>query len=504
MPSLTQLSNESNASGDVVVDGNRQRPLLKRVEATSILITRSAAIAVGGGLFSQGLKFLVILYVARHFAVAEFGLLSFAIAVNAYMFVISSFGLNVFGSRAVAQSGAVSGVLLAEVGCLQVMLALAGLGFALSALGFVPGISHLELRLIALFGLSNVIQAGLFDWVFQGLHRQEVSAALNIVWQGTWLVLTVTGIRLGLGVSAVPAALCASAFLTAGAGYYWIRRTVRVVPSGFQPRHLLRRSWQTLRSAAPLGWGTLLVTLILWSDTVAVRLIQGEQAVGWYAAGNRAALAVATLSGFFVQGALPALSRAGAENRAQHNFLFQHCYQDMILLFVPGCLWAIAYAREILLLFFRRMEFMAAVPVFRVFQIMLLLAAISNLYGIGGLVALHRDRDYRRVLLLTAAVFLPLCALLTTYYGILGASLTAVLGQGLGLCLFVRKTRGLLRVNHGAALALPVGAGLSAAALGKFTGMGLWGSAVLLLVIYCGLFAGRFRARYQVPGAWAR
>lgn len=502
MQTSTAIKNQPGAFP--LAADHQQLPPTKHGGASGILITRGAAIAMTGGLVAQGLKFLVILNVARHFAVAEFGLLSFAIAVNAYMFVISSFGLNVFGSRAVAQSGAVSAGLLAEVACLQGMLAVAGLGCALSALGFVPGISHLELRLIALFGLSNVIQAGLFDWVFQGLHRQQVSAALNILWQGTWLGLTVTGIRLGLGVSAVPAALCASAFLAAAVGYCWMRRTVRIVPSVGQSMPLLIRSWQTLRSAAPLGWGTLLVTLILWSDTVAVRLIQGERAAGWYAAGNRAALAVATLSGFFVQGALPALSRAGAESPAQHNALFQHCYQDMALLFVPGCLWAIAYAREIVLLLFRRAEFLAAVPVFRVFQIMLLLAAISNLYGIGALVVLHRDRDYQRVLLLTAAVFLPACALLTTYYGILGASLAALLGQCFSLCLFVRKTRSLLQLNHLAALALPLGAGLSMIVVGKFTGMGLGGSAALLLLAYCGLFAVRFWPRNQPQGAWSR
>jgi O-antigen/teichoic acid export membrane protein len=61
----------------------------------------------------------VILYVARRFSVSEFGLLSFAIAVNAYMFVISNFGLNVFGSRAVAQSRVVSRALLAEICCME-------------------------------------------------------------------------------------------------------------------------------------------------------------------------------------------------------------------------------------------------------------------------------------------------------------------------------------------------------------------------------------------------
>jgi O-antigen/teichoic acid export membrane protein len=499
----TAVENDPHGDGAVLVPCCQQS-LLKCGETTSTLITRSAGIAMAGGLVSQGLKFLVILYVARHFSVSEFGLLSFAIAVNAYMFVISNFGLNVFGSRAIAQAGVVPGALLAEVCCLEIVLASAGLVVALGALSFVPGIGHLELRLIALFGLSNVIQAALFDWVFQGLHRQEVSAGLNILWQGTWLSLTIAGVGLGLGVLAVPAALCTSALLASIVGYCWIRSTVRVESTFGQSLHLLRRCWQTLRSAAPLGWGTLLMTLIIWSDTVAVRLIKGEQAVGWYAAGNRAALALAMLSGFYVQGALPSLSRASGESPAQYSLLFQHCYQDMARLFVPVCLWAMVYAREIVLLLFRRSEFLAAVPVFRVFQMMTLFAAIGNLYGIGGLVALHRDRDYQRVLFLTAAVFLPLCAVLTSYYGILGASVAALLGQSFGLYLFTGKTRGLLQVNHRAALVVPVGAGLCVAAVGKFTGLGLVGSGAVLVLTNCALFGGRIWSRRPPQGAWAQ
>jgi PST family polysaccharide transporter len=482
-PSLA-IKNESIAETTALLSS--QKPSLNPAEVSAIPITRSAMIAMLGGLVAQGLKFLVILYVARHFSVSEFGLLSFAIAINAYMYVISNFGLNLFGSRSVAQSGVVSGSLLAEICCLEAVLALVGLGLALIALSFVGGISALELHLIAFFGLSNLIQAGLFDWVFQGLHRQEVSAALNILWQGAWLALTVVGIHLGMGIIAVPAALCLSALLAAAVGFLWTRRTVWTGPGVGKQVHLLRRSWQTLRSAAPLGWGTLLMTFIVWSDTVTVRLIKGEQAAGWYAAGNRAALALAMLGTLFVQGSFPFLSQASGESQLAFERCFARTYADLAMLFVPGALWTIYYAKEIISLLFRGEKYLAAIPVFRVFQVTLLFFVANTLLGTGVLVACRQDRTFRAVLAGTAATFLCLCPLLTWRWGVEGAAL-AVLGTQVGSWLWLRYEAGklissasfsglrwplaigVLSVAVCGALHLQLGAGLAVLALAQCT-----------------------------------
>jgi polysaccharide transporter, PST family len=454
------IKNETNGNSTVLLDAGGPSPVFKPAKVASIAITRSTTIAMAGGLVSQGLKFLVILYVARRFSVSEFGLLSFAIAVNAYMFVISNFGLNVFGSRAVAQSGVVSRALLAEICCLEAMLAVLGLGLALSILRFVPGISRLEFLLVALFGLSNFIQAGLFDWVFQGLHRQEVSAALNILWQGTWLVLTVVGINLGMGILAVPAGLCASALLAGTVGYLWIGKTAPASPLAGRQVHLLHRSWRTLQSAAPLGWGTLLTTLIVWGDTVAVRLIRGQQAAGWYAAGNRAALAVAMLGTLYVQGAFPFLSQTSQENQLAFERCFARTYADLAMLFVPAALWAIYYAREIILLLFHRTDYLAATFVFRAFQVAMLFFVANTLLGTGVLVACGQDRTFRVVLAGTAGAFLLFCPLFTWRWGIEGAA-AAVLGAQIASWLWLRYETGkLMSANSFSALRWPLATGI--------------------------------------------
>ena len=185
--------------GDVTLgEGPRPAPVPTRGILSLQALTRQSALNMAGGLISQALKFLVVIYVARQFSVAEFGLFSFAVAVNAFMFVVSSFCRPVFGSRAVAQSGSVSRELVIQICWSRACLALLATGFAVGILALAPGVSRIELQLVVIFGLSNLALAGLFDWAFQGLHHQEISAILNVVWQGRWLVLTIASVRLGL------------------------------------------------------------------------------------------------------------------------------------------------------------------------------------------------------------------------------------------------------------------------------------------------------------------
>jgi hypothetical protein len=110
---------------------------------------------------------------------------------------VSNFGLPVFGSFAVAKSGSVSRELVMEICLSRASLALLVALLAVGILALVPGVSCMELQLVSIFGMSDVARAGLFDWAFQGLHHQEVSAILNVIWQCGWLALTIASVRLG-------------------------------------------------------------------------------------------------------------------------------------------------------------------------------------------------------------------------------------------------------------------------------------------------------------------
>jgi O-antigen/teichoic acid export membrane protein len=502
-PSIAESSEPRTSEGAAT---SRQLPGFKPQSSPGEFslqsLTRQSVVNMTGGIISQALKFFVVMYVARQFSVPEFGLFSFAVAVNAYIFIVSNFGLPLFGCRAVAKAGSVSRDLVVQIcwsrACLSVLATLLVIGM----LAIVPGISRLELQLVALFGIANFAQAGLFDWAFQGLHQQEISAILNVLWQGGWLALTIAGVRLGFGVRGVAVALFASALVASAVGYVLLRQSISFLPIGTDPKPLFQRSWEMLKSAAPLGWGNLLITVIVWSDVVLVRSLCGGRAAGLYAAGNRGSLALAMLASMYVQGAFPLLSRISAQGTAVFSQYFQRCYEDMALCFLPGSVWVIVYAPEIILAVFKRPEYLAAVPVFRIFQVIFLLTAFWNLYSTGVLIAFQRDRDYQRVLAMTAVAFLPLCFLLTLLDGAPGASLAVLLAQAFCLFAFMAKSRALVHARHVSALLMPLLVGLAVSGVSKIIRLSLFPSAALLLVAYIGILVARFRGTYLARGAW--
>lgn len=454
-------------------------------------LSRQSAVNLAGGLISQALKFFVVIYVARQFSVPEFGLFSFAVAVNAYMFVVSNFGLPVFGSRAVAKSGVVSRELIVEVCGTRIFLALTAMALAIGILLLAPGVSKREIALVAVFGLSNVAQSGLADWAFQGLQRLEASAALNVICQGGWLVLSITGVRLGFGLLAIPGALVVSAAFASAFGYLWLGQFQRSKLSWRGPSGLVHRAGETLKRVAPLGWGWILLTVLVWTDAVWVRFLRGEGAVGIYAAGNRAGLAISMLGTFYIQGAFPLLSRA-----SEHpGSMFQHCFErvcgDLALIFVPGAIFSIAYAKEIIALVFRKPEYLAAVPVFCIFQVAMLLFIMNNLLGTGVLVAHHQDHEFQKILGGTTVFFLILSPVMTWQWGLRGAATAVVTTQAVSLLWFSLKARKFAQLRSAWVILVPCLAGLAAAAWGRLFHLSVLPAISELAIFYVALLFWR-------------
>jgi O-antigen/teichoic acid export membrane protein len=461
----------------------------RSIEAVGVgALTRQSAVAMAGGVLSQGLKFLVYLYIARAFSSSDFGSVAFANAINAFIFVISQFGFPVFGSRSVARSGRVEPGLLFAVACCRAGLAVLGTVGALGFLAVTPGATTRDYALVACFGLSNVPLAGLFDWAFQGLSRQGASATLNVIWQFFWLAFTHIGARTWTNILVVPIALCAAGSVASLTGLVWLHFSRVMESANSDASGDSAQIWQTLRTGRSLGTGTILLNILIWTDTIIVRLLLGEQAVGWYAAGNRVAMAVSMLSNFYMQAAFPLLCSTSGTNLAAFRNHFQRAYNELMLMFLPGSIWGMFYAPTVILFLFKRQEYLAGIPVFRIFQVVLPLIVINLLYGMGILLAFHEDRAYRRALAVAVGVLVVLCPVLTRLWGIQGAAVATLTAYAVSIALFHIQTRHLIQPKHAEALLVPVLGGLTAALIGKLLHTELFFALMLLALAYVILF----------------
>src|ERR1700724_3691645 len=110
----------------------------ERSFASPEAVTRDSVVAMIGGLISQGFKFLTLIYVARRFSTAEFGMVVFTMAINAFLLVISNFGLPVYGTREVSKRACVSSRLLKTIIFSRALLSLLSTAGAVAVLALVP------------------------------------------------------------------------------------------------------------------------------------------------------------------------------------------------------------------------------------------------------------------------------------------------------------------------------------------------------------------------------
>ena len=160
---------------------------------------------------------------------------------------------------------------------------------------------------------------------------------------------------------------------------------------------------------------------------------------------------------------------------------FDRVYEDLALLFIPGSVWAFARAPQIMLVVFKRPEYLAGVGVFRIFQVFLLVCIVSNLFGMGVLVTHHQDQAYRRALLISAVAMLVLCLVLTARWGP-GERWRAVRPVAEPRALYRGNARHCSRrafENLSFARARRLGSGCRGVVL-----VGFWISVVLLVITY--------------------
>ncbi len=466
------------------------------LDADSASPVCSTGTAIAGGLVSQALKAAVMIYIARAFGPAEFGSFSFAFSVNGFLLVFAQFGLPVFGAREVAQTGRLEKGLFKAITEARLLLAISGMAVALVVLHLAPGVTRSEFWLVAGFGLSNVALSGFGDWAFQGMGRVHLWAALNITWQGLWLIFTVAGVHARTSIVLLSFGYAAAAFVAGLIGWPWLRRlTQRPNMHAPVPFYSVR---SVIGAGVNLGTATLFMPVLIWTDTIIVRWIQGQHSAGVYAAGNRVALALAMLAGFYVLGAFPKLSHSAISSPHEYSKCFQRAFEDLALLFIPGALWALFYAPQIMLMLFNNPEYVAGATVFRIFLVFLLVNVFSNLYGMGALVAHRRDHAYRRAFAISAATLLILCPILTLQWGIVGAALAALLSQSLNLVLFMAQARDVVRPERLKTLGVPALMAVIPVLSGTVFQLGFWASAAALALTYLAIVIWRRPVLYPV------
>jgi O-antigen/teichoic acid export membrane protein len=251
----------------------------------------------------RGIRFFIDVVLVRHFSPDVIGRLNLSQALAVQGMGLSTCGLDVAGTRAVA-SGTVSPARMATtVVALRFVAGVVGWGVVVGVAYFVPEYRSV-VELTALYGLSILTGAATIGWVAQAQQRMHVVAvallAINIFYLGGVVLITDSG----WPPWAVPLVVACTEGIVAVALWIWLFVTCRGPSRGLPVPASLRFLWDAL----PIGGANFLRQLGHGSDVLLLGLFVSKAEVGLYGTGSRLYSLGMTLIAIYLSVLLPELA----------------------------------------------------------------------------------------------------------------------------------------------------------------------------------------------------
>ncbi|MEA3494399.1 MAG: flippase [Candidatus Margulisiibacteriota bacterium] len=377
-----------------------------------------------GNALSGGLKFALIVYVARALGVAAFGLWQFAQAFLIYLMLLVDIGFSVLGTREIAKQKDKAAAISTNMFIARLIVCSVIFVLSLFVLYFIPILSQVRWLFIFTF-LFLFYRALNADWVFQGLEKMEYISLTRILFSALSFALIVYFVRgpqdllrvpllqasLGIGISVIIL-------------FFLYRNILSVRMGGFVPHH----AWRYFLQAIPLCGSVFMMQINNNMDSIMLGFIKGASIVGYYTAAYRIFFIYAGLSSLLTATALPIISRRISEDRLKtETFLDKYVRLTMWFLFPLTVLGFIAAPITVNLLF--GAEYGASIIALWVLVWALFPFAIANIYGGLILIGAGHFKKFFLSVFAGAALNIILNIILIPPFSYVGAAVATITAQ---------------------------------------------------------------------------
>ncbi len=402
---------------------------------------RNLGFVLASDMVSRLLGFFAVTWLARRLGVDNFGVIGFSLAALSYGLIATDLGLLKLGTREVARDSGVAPRYAGAVVVLRLLLAVIGLA-ALGVFAIVIPRTDSARLVIITYSLSLLPAALLLEWVFQGLERLEHIAVSRLLLMTVYLALVLALVRRPNQVLLVPLLwLCGSA---ASALYLLVVYHVRV--GRLRPVIELRFWGDLLKTAVPLGIGTILSQVYMNFGLLMLGVMAIGGPAGWFTAAQRLVYFVLVIDRAFYMVAFPIVSRRLKDlARPEARDVMNRLAKLVLFVTIPIALCTLPLAASLLNAIFGP-DYLPAAPALAVLVWLAVTTTLSSLYGYG-LVATNHEPRYARNVGIGAAFVMGLSLALVPFLKALGAAVALVGGELVMLSLMFRDFRHVLKVN---------------------------------------------------------
>jgi O-antigen/teichoic acid export membrane protein len=370
----------------------------------------------------RGITFLVIVYLARILAPANFGKIGFAQAVIAYFLLPVNLGLTTLGVREVARNKDDIDKYASNIVTLRLMLAL----FSFCSLLVLVTFIHLSYEikyLILVYGLTLFSSALLTEWLFQGIEKMQFMGIARVLDKLLYGVLIFLLIRSSQELLLIPYLWLAGSLMATGFLIFVFVRRFGKLRLRFNFSF-----WKSLmRRALPMGAAAIMIQVYYNFDVVMLGFIKGDKVVGWYSAAYKLILLIWGFIPIFVNAVFPLMSRYYKESQEKLRTLISSTTRLLSTVALPLGIGGTILARPIMGFFYGE-KFNPGIIGFQVLIWSVVIICIRCIYE-HSFLACNLEKRFLWGVSLGALTNIGLNIILIPHFSLKGAAVATVISE---------------------------------------------------------------------------
>lgn len=386
-------------------------------------VTKNSLYTLSSSITQKLLTLAYFIVVARVFGPEDQGKYSAAIAFATLFGVLIDMGLSAALTRETARDATRAKEYLGQMVLARIVFGAAVYALIVGSAALL-GYSHELQYMIQIAGIATFIDTLTTScWFmmrgFRNLSYESVgsTAAVVAMIMGGSVVLI-----MGLKVSALMFAVLFGSLVNLSFALFTVFVRARITLH-------LKPNWTMLRMLAlialPFAGAAIFSRIITFSDVTILAKLAGEQAVGWYAAGNKLILALNVIPAAVAASLYPALSSYSVSSPERLGTLTARALFFLLLIAVPIGVGIVATAPAIVALFYGD-AYLPTISILHVLGIAAIFGFLS--FPLGSLLAAaNRQKTNTLVFGIAAGINIGGNMILISRYGALGAAITAAL-----------------------------------------------------------------------------
>ncbi len=359
------------------------------------------------------LNLVSLIYLSRVLGHEMFGLLSFGISAAALAGVLVAPGLNLWGTRTIAQSPDRAGRVLVLVNGTQ--MGLAGVAYLVLCVVSLTTLQTSQRDIALAAGTSLFAVALSAQWAAQGLERFDLLGVAQATGAAAGLAAVVLLVHGPADVYRIPLLTSAAQISAAIALVFALHRL-----AGVRLDRLDVRSFRAMWTSVPLGIATVIITILHHANNIFIQIFRGSAELGLFAAGIRIVELLGVVASVITSLFLPRIARHIRDDpAAARRHMAWLVRLTMTGALLPGVLLVVDGDAVNQALY--GADFRAAAPIVRAmgFGVVFDFAAIAYIMG---LIAAGRDRAFLMSIIAAMAAAIGGGIFAVPRYGLAGAT----------------------------------------------------------------------------------